>query len=265
MIHGYDIANVNGPQFQFPDDAEFIIAKVTQDSRFVDKDFTRHRRHARALGIPFGGYHYADLNEQPDPERSLGFFLENLGQQESGEFAALDAEQDFGYGGLVERDPRNLPWVLAWGAGFIRAKNYKPKLYIGKSSITDLGLNAPEIPQVYDLWYAWWTNSQEPTGAPASPLPFEDYHLWQYNADGIDKNVFFGTAEELRATGYQTPIVLPDPPDADYEALYWTPTMAIMNNLIANSTHRHADQALHATISNAITANKIAHGVESPF
>lgn len=264
MIHGYDIANVNGPDFVFPDDADFVVAKVTQDAKFVDKDFDRHRRHARELGIPFGGYHYADINEQPDPERSLGFFLNNLGNQDEGEFAALDAEQDYGYGGLTPGDPRNRPWLVAWGAGFIRAKNYKPKLYIGRSSLTDFGLIRPEIPEVFDLWYAWWSDSKEPAGAPASPLPFDDYMLWQYNADNIDKNVFFGTAEELRATGHTT-IVLPEPPDADYEELYWTPTMAIINNLIANSTHRHADQALHATISNAITANKIAHGVESPF
>lgn len=260
MIHGYDISNVNGDEFEFPDDADFVICKVTQDARFIDREFTRHRARARELGIPVGGYHYADINEQPSAETSLNFFLESIGDDVEGEFAALDAEQDSGYGGLVAGDPRNLPWITAWGEGFIKAKSYKPKLYIGKSSLTDFGLVVPEIPELYDLWYAWWPDSKEPSRPPLAPAPFIDYKLWQYNADRIDKNVFFGSVTELRNTG--KPQV--QAPEADYEALYWGPIMWRLNHMIAHGVHRHADEALHANISNAITLHKIALGVESP-
>lgn len=264
MIYGYDIANVNGPNFEFPEDAELIVAKVTQDARFIDKEYSRHRGRARELGIPFGGYHYLDISSQPNVERSLGFFLENLGDQEEGEFAALDAEQDFGSGGLIPGDERNQPYIIAWGAGFARAKNYKAKLYTSVAGLRDFNLQVPEIAEYFDLWLAWWSNSGTAEFPPPSPSPFQDagFKLWQYNADGIDKDVFLGTADELRATGHRS---APQPTSVDYEAAYWTPVMTIMNNMIANPTHRHADQALHAIVSNAITANKIAHGVESPF
>lgn len=259
MIHGYDIANVNGPDFVAPGDAEFLIAKVSQDARFVDRQFDGHRQDARARGIPFGGYHYGDPSEMPDAYESCDRFIDLLGDQEYGEFAALDAEQDFGMGGYRPGDPHNQRWTIEWGSRFYTKKGYKAKLYISLAGLHDFNLIVPEIPDVFDLWYAWWPFSGEPDNPPPAPAPFYEYRLWQYNADGIDKDVWLGTQDELRATGKQNA-----PQPISYEALYWTPIQNLIDEMRAGDLYPHADAAFHATVSNAITLHKISLGLEMP-
>lgn len=261
MIRGYDVSNVNGPGLIIPGDAEFVIAKVTQDAKFVDRIYSTHRTTARQREIGFGGYHYADNKEQTDAERSCDFFLTNLGDQREGEIAALDIEIDRGYGGFDANSSANQPWVITWGRWFLRECGYKCKLYTSVSGITDFDLNDPEIVALYDLWLAWWTNSGQPANIPLPPQPWDDFKLWQYNADTIDKNVFLGTLAEFRATGTQK---APQPVLADYEAKYWTPMQKLLDHMLAHSVTPHADGAFHATVSNQITLHKIAHGVEPP-
>lgn len=264
MLQGYDVSNVNGPNLVIPTNAQFVIAKTTQDAKFVDKLFIEHRTTARSRGIGFGGYHYADLSEQPSAEDSCDFFIDTLGDQWVGEIAALDAELNTGEGGLRTDDPRNRPWVVKWGVRFALKKGYKPKLYISKSGLSDFDLVHPEIAELYELWYAWWPFNPESLTLPTCPDPFETYKLWQYNADNIDKDRYLGTIEEFKASGQKDtsqPV-----PSTDYEALYWSPITKLINEMVANSQPQvaHADKALHATISNAITLHKISLGVESP-
>lgn len=263
MIKGYDVSNVNGPQLIIPGDAEFAIAKVSQDATFRDREYVRHRATARQREIGFGGYHYGDPNEQPNAEVSCNFYLDLLGDQQDGEIGALDVEINSGSGGFTPHSSVNRPWVLLWGKTFIRLKKYKPKLYISQSGITDFNLNTPEIPEVFDLWYAWWPDNKLPDELPPSPSPFREagYKLWQYNADTIDKNVFLGTLDEFRATGKPSST----PVDDGYEVKYWTPMQKLIDDLVAHSPPRiaHADSAFHAAISNTITLHKIAVGEES--
>lgn len=261
MIIGYDVANVNGPNFVFPQDAAFIFAKVSQDATFVDQEYTRFRTNARNLGIPFGGYHYGDPKEQPSAYESCDRFIDLLGEQLPGELGALDAEQDSGYGGYRPGDPANRPWTIAWGERFLAKKNYKAKLYIGKSALSEFDLVIPEIPELFDLWYAWWSGDSTPDNPPPAPPPFDvvGYKLWQYNADNIDKDAWLGTVEELRATGMPG-----GTPYAEYETKYWAPLYALMNELITEPTFGHANAALHAAITNNVTLHKIALGAESP-
>jgi GH25 family lysozyme M1 (1,4-beta-N-acetylmuramidase) len=259
MIQGYDISNVNG-YITIPSDADFVIAKVTQDSSFVDRLYPLHRTNARQREIGFGGYHYGDNKAQPSASDSCDFFLLHLGEQQQGEIAALDVESDFGYGGFTPGNPNNLPWIVEWGQEFIDQTGYKPKLYTSIAGITDFGLNHPDVPLVFDLWLAWWTSSGQAVNPPPAPEPFKDYKLWQYNADTIDKNKFLGTLEQFRDTGKMP---LPPPDGHDYEALYWAPIYDIITEMVSNSQYPHADAALHANISNAITLHKIALGVES--
>lgn len=258
MLQGYDVSNVNGGLI-VPEDAEFVFAKVSQDITFVDKYFTTRRAAARARNIGFGGYHYGDNQVQPDPEASLDFFLSLLGEQDPGEQAALDVEWDYGYGGFVANSPYNQPWVRTWGREFVKTKGYKPKLYTSASGISDFDLDHPEIAEYFDLWYAYWTDNT--TSPPPSPSPFANFKLWQYNADQIDKNKFLGTIEDFIKEG--TPSGVPELPGIDYESTYWTPIMDLLNQMVADPTHAHADSALHAAVSNAITLHKIAYGVES--
>lgn len=263
MIQGYDVSNVNGPNLVIPGDAEFVIAKVSQDSKFVDRLFTTHRATARQREIGFGGYHYGDNKAQPDAEASCDMFLLNLGDQQEGEVAALDIEGDFGYGGFDPHKSTNQPWVRAWGRKFARERNYKCKLYTSVAGLSDYDLIHPEMAEVFDLWLAYWTNSGQPSAPPVAPAPFDEYKLWQYNADTIDKNVFLGTLEEFRATGKQ---IAPSPTlGVDYEALYYGPITKLINDMAASSQFPHADAALHATISNSLTLHKIGVGAELPI
>lgn len=256
MIRGNDIANVNGPidlTLIVPRPA-FVIAKVTQDATFVDKLYAGFRSQARQMEIGFGGYHYGDPQEQPNAEASCDNFIEHLGDQQDGEVAALDVEKDSGEGGFIANKPQvNQPWLLAWGRRFIKQKNYKAKAYVSKAGITDYSLNHPEIPELYDLWYAFWTDSGIPPDAPA---PWKDYALWQYNADGIDKDIFFGNLDEFKATGHKE-----SPAQHPYWELYWTPMQKILDDMVANSPS-HLDAAFHASASNLLTVHKIAHRAE---
>jgi GH25 family lysozyme M1 (1,4-beta-N-acetylmuramidase) len=263
MIKGYDVSNVNGPNLIIPGDAEFLIAKVAQDARFIDRLYPIHRTTARQREIGFGGYLYADNKEQPNAEASCDFFLENLGDQHEGEVAALDVEIDSGYGGFDANSAANRPWVIAWGRKFVKAKNYKSKLYTSLAGITDFDLNDPEIAELYDLWLAWWSNSGQAGNPPPCPAPWTEYKLWQYNADTIDKDVFLGTLAELRATGMKK--ASQPAPAADYEALYWTPMQKLLDDMISSSVYPHADAAFHAAVSNVITLHKVSVGAESPI
>lgn len=259
MLRGYDISNINGG-ISTPQDAEFVIAKVSQDASFVDTYYARHRNEARQRELGFGGYHYGDPTEQPNPEASVDFFLENLGEQQGGEIAALDVEQDYGDGGFTPHNSINQPWVLAWGRRFVKLKNYKPKLYTSNAGILDFDLDTPEMADLYDLWYAWWPDDPSNLEPPPAPSPWKTYKLWQHNADNIDKDLFLGTLEEFKASGQQ-------PKESSislYEAKYWTPMQNLLNNLVAGSHFPHADAAFHAAVSNIITIHKIAVGAEKP-
>lgn len=255
MIQGYDVSNVNG-LITIPVDAEFVIAKVSQDITFVDRIFPIFRKVAREREIGFGGYHYADNNAQPDPIKSCNFFLQHLGKQEDGEIGALDVEGDYGWGGFYPNNPNNTSWVVSWGQEFTRQLGYKPKLYTSVAGLKDYGLDHAEIADLYELWLAYWTTNPQP---PAPPSPFTEFKLWQYNADHIDKNKFLGTLDEFRAGGKIT-----TPVEAhEYEAKYWTPMYDIISNMQSNSKYPHADAAFHANIANAITLHKVALDVEA--
>lgn len=258
MIKGYDISNTNGRLLlsDYPD-AEFFIAKVCQDGTFVDKVFPSYRQQARALGKAFAGYLYADNNAEPDPIRSCDRFIYLLGDQEEGEFAAIDIEANSGLGGFQPGD--HSAWVTLWGKRFRQRKGYKCKLYTSEAGLDDYGLRKQEVANEFDLWLAWWpydpTNLTPPP--PPSPWTSENFKLWQQNADGIDKDYWLGTIEELKATGYKK-----EPSTNPYEERYWTPIQKLLDDMIANSKYPHADAAFHASVSNAITLHKIALGVE---
>lgn len=263
QLHGYDVSNLNGSislAAQVPK-GDFFVAKVTQDSSFIDEFFLDFRTEARQLEAAFGGYHYGDDTEQPDAEASCNFFLDHLGTQQQGEFSALDIENDSGEGGF--KPGNRAPWVAKWGQTFVKLKNYKPKLYVSMAGLVDFQLNKLEIPEVFDLWLAYWLDNPNDTSTPPkAPAPFlgTTKFLWQYNADVIDKNKWLGTREELKATGHNAQSPAPD----SYESRYWTPMQNLLNELVANSpaNRRHADAAFHASISNIITLHKISVGVE---
>lgn len=258
MILGHDISNVNGPLdlSDYPK-AEFFIAKVSQDATFVDKLFDSNRQQARDLGRGFGGYHYGDNKEEPNPLDSVRRFVDLLGEQEPGEVAALDVEEDGGYGGFDPGD--NSDWIATWGEEFKVLTGYKAKLYTSLAGIQDYGLDKPFIPDAFDLWLAYWLNNpnQLEPNPPASPDPFLNFKLWQYNADDIDKNYWLGTIDEFKATGK------PAPEEAGYEELYWTPMQQLLDAMVIGGGS-HVDDAFHAAVSNTITMHKIARGAEQP-
>lgn len=257
MILGHDIANVNG-QLDLSDypAAQFFIAKASQDATFDDKLFENFRQQARDLGRGFGGYHYGDNQEQPDPVASVERFLELLGEQQAGEVAALDVEIDGGHGGFKPGD--HSEWVYQWGIHFQRLASYKPYLYVSGAGISDFGLDKPDIADAFNLWYAYWLNDPAGTTPPVSPSPFATagFKLWQFNADVIDKNYFLGTLDEFKATG--KPGV--QAPGQDYEERFWTPIDKLIDECALSG--RHADVAFHAAISNVITLHKVAYKVE---
>lgn len=258
MLHGYDIANHQaGLKLALLDPKpEFIIAKVSQDAAFKDREFVDFRTQARQLECGFGGYHYGDNQVTSDALYSADFFNDWLGHQQTGEVAALDVENDSGHGGFLPGD--HFEWVLNWGERFTYHRNYKPKLYISKAGINDFGLNKPAIAEVFDLWYAYWLDDPNNVGNiwPKPPAPFESFKLWQYNTDTIDKNKFDGTLAEFRAAGMPSP-------DVSYEDSWWGPMQKLADDMLEYDAG-HVNKAFHAAYSNIITLHKIARGTEAP-
>lgn len=269
MIKGFDISNHQGqlPDFFFQR-TDFVIAKVTQDPGYVDKWFKIYRQQARDAECGFGGYHFMDMDLQPSPEASVDFFLENLGEQHTGEIAALDAELVDVDGEIHNTNPDQLDYTLRWGRVFRDRTGYKPYLYLSRSWIDEHNLNHPEIADAFELWYAYWLdNPDDLSETPDTPDPWlsagKDIKLWQYTIRTYDEDVFLGAGglAEFRASG--KPEVLT--PAQEYERLYWTPMQKLLNTLVENSSaqHTHANAAFHAAVSNNITLHKIALGVES--
>ena len=69
--------------------ADFVFAKASQGTTFIDPTYAANKEGARAKGIPFGSYHYYAGG---DPVAEADFFLQTVGDILPGEMLALDFE-----------------------------------------------------------------------------------------------------------------------------------------------------------------------------
>lgn len=186
---------------------QFAFMKATEDPAYYDKWFKINWERAKNNGLVRGAYHYANPDEGP-PGASVKLFkaaLDEVGGLQPGDMIALDIES--GTGDLYE-------WVKAWCEQATLAFGVKPFIYSGHWFLEPHGLERPELGQ-YPLWLASWQDTHPPV-----PTGWDKVTVWQTSASGrtpgvnggCDLDQFDGTVDELRALGYQSPVVVPDDP-----------------------------------------------------
>lgn len=170
-------------------DVPALLTKATQGTTFVDPTYAGYRDAARALGIPFGGYHYVTLDDPGAQARHafvvIGHDVPAMWDIEkgSGTLAHLLAVHD-AYTALGGR--ATLAYVPHWYWQQIGSPDLRPLAARG------LALISSAYTTYADTGPGW-----APYGG-ATPL------IWQYtnagplNGRAVDMNAFRGPLSELR-------------------------------------------------------------------
>jgi hypothetical protein len=76
-------------------------------------------------------------------------------------------------------------------------------IYCATWYLTATGLNTDRRLARFPFWMASWQDALPPRAFMA---PWTSVTLWQWGADDLDKDIFFGTVEEWRAMGIPTKV-----------------------------------------------------------
>lgn len=192
-LHGYDIANVNGTGIITKAlTGSFVIVKATEGLTFKDKLMPGFVQQIRARGLLLGYYHFAHPANSATAEADE---FVNYAQPRDGEVMVLDFEP-YGQGVPVSRWPG---WILAFLDRVKARTGAECWLYINNDQGTQL-VNAatPAQAQALRTWPLWKAAYGSSMG---STMGWPAVTAWQYNADGIDKNWFYGTPATWRMLG----------------------------------------------------------------
>lgn len=175
----------------------FAYVKSTEGSGHVSPTHEEQRADARAAGLLQGAYHYAR------PGQSSGTLQARFFAANGGEWlpdgltlpGALDLEPATEGEACYGLSPEQLAtWVGEFSTEYERLTGRRPVLYVAADLWT---MCLGDTTRFAD--HALWLFDHE--GEPG-PLPagWERPTLWQHGVvDGIDRNVFLGTEDELRA------------------------------------------------------------------
>ena len=218
-LQGLDVASYQGyPDWKkvAADGVAFVFTKATEGLNYVNPTLRHNWTGIKDAGMVRGAYHYA----RPDQNLSISEVqhfigaMDRVGGLESGDLLALDIESGSGN-------------VARWSLNFVRDLEqhygFKPMIYTGAWFSTPAGFPLVQALADYGLWLAAYTSE-----APNPPRPWSTLAMWQYTDAGrvqgiegnVDRNIFFGTAQQLRLYGYRpetAPAPAPAPaPDAEY-------------------------------------------------
>jgi len=212
-VAGIDISHHQGrPDFSRTKGAgiAFVIHKVTEGAGYVDPNVAANRAAAHRAGLLVGLYHYAGASGPGtvgDPTAEAEFFVRRVGAVTDGEFLVLDWE------------PRNPPrdpvsWAGTWLNAVHAATGVKPLIYLNQSIMRGHDWT-PVVRADYGLWLAKYD------GSPAAPavMHWPAAAMKQYSdrgtvpgvLGGVDLDVFYGDAEQLRAYGRPSAGPIPAP------------------------------------------------------
>ena len=206
MIRGIDISNHQRDvdwAAVARSGVEFAFIKASEDTAYRDPYFARNWIGAKQNGLVPGAYHYANPDETT-PAASVDMFanmIDSVGGLTLGDHVILDIES--GTGDLSD-------WVTRWMGIATERFSVKPWLYSGHWFTEPHGLEIPALGK-YPLWYASYQ-----ADLPPVPAGWVNIHMWQISASGsvpgvngdCDENLFYGSANDLRAIGYQGPSVV---------------------------------------------------------
>lgn len=184
----------------------FAVAKLTGGDQYVNPYFPQQMAGARAVGFPFGIYHYdgEPTIHTGTPDAEAAWLLAHLPSPFPDDvFLALDAEES------ATRDPTR---YARWWQLVTAATRRRKMLYTYHDFIT--GIPAADWAPMADalLWYALYPSdvadiAARPMPTPPPPWDTAGATIWQYsgaaNVPGVptpcDLDRFDGSADDLRA------------------------------------------------------------------
>lgn len=201
-LEGVDLASHQG-DYQYPTRPDFAIIKASGGSAYRNEMLGRQVANARARGIIVGFYHY--MFEPSigggDVDREAANFIEAVRPYvQPGTTFWLDVEEfpkSVGYTGNLG------DWLIAFCEAVEREYGAVCGIYCATWYLAPTLLFKDARLRKYPFWMASW---QEQVPAATFMQPWDHLTLHQYNADGIDKDRFYGTREEFLALGVPQPL-----------------------------------------------------------
>jgi GH25 family lysozyme M1 (1,4-beta-N-acetylmuramidase) len=165
---------------------KFAIIRASAGSLTADTQYANNRAGARANGIPFAAYHYANPDTTStktvvqDATLEANWFLQNATPASGDMIPALDMEVT---NGLSVSDMQT--WVSTWLQLVSSATGVKPMIYTSPNFwSTSMGNTQMYAQSGYTvLWIAHWTSASQPT-VPASNWGGHGWTFWQYTSSG---------------------------------------------------------------------------------
>ncbi|MGH8092024.1 MAG: glycoside hydrolase family 25 protein [Chthoniobacterales bacterium] len=175
-----------------------VIHKATQGATIRDSTYHQRRERAKALGLLWGAYHFSTGGSVTEQVEN---FL-HYAQPGDDELISLDWEPSDGPDMTLDQARHFVQmikdetgrWPVVYGGSLLRESiDHQPDAVLS---------NCP-------LWYARYANA--PVGIPTQVWP--SYTLWQYTdgdvgpqpygtpgaGGGVDRNIFQGSAQQLKA------------------------------------------------------------------
>lgn len=198
-LHGFDISHwqadidLNGVSF------DFMIAKATEGTGYVDRTCDGFVQTALALGRGAGVYHFARTG---DPIAQADFFVDNIRGYIGKAVLFLDWENAGDYDlGVLAQGPA---WAKRWLDRVYELTGVRPMIYMSKSVCREYDWSA--VAPDYALWMAQYPNYDE-TGYQDDPWTdgggvgaFPGWAIHQYTSSGrlggyggnLDLDIFYG-------------------------------------------------------------------------
>lgn len=240
-MNGIDVSNwqhgINVSQMQ---DVEFVIAKATEGTTYVNPDCDRVYRDARASGKKTGVYHFA---RQGDAIAQAKYFVDNISGYIGQSVLVLDYESS-----AVDQ---GVGWAKDWLDAVYNMTGVKPVIYMSNSVVHRYDWT--EVAKNYSLWNAgYYAGYNTIYGFVDNPSLHYDLGafsdniaLYQYTSSGrlngwsgnLDLNIFYGDVTDWDAlAGYTS--------SGDYKP--------------AEPNHHTEDRVIYYTVKSGDTLSGIA-------
>lgn len=240
-MNGIDVSNwqrgINVSQMQ---DVEFVIAKATEGTTYVNPDCDRVYRDARGSGKKTGVYHFA---RQGDAIAQAKYFVDHISGYIGQSVLVLDYESS-----AVDQ---GVGWAKDWLDAVYNMTGVKPVIYMSNSVVHRYDWT--EVAKNYSLWnagyYAGYNTIYGFVDNP--PLHYnlgafsDNTALYQYTSSGrlngwsgnLDLNIFYGDVTDWDAlAGYTS--------SGDYKP--------------AEPNHHTEDRVIYYTVQSGDTLSGIA-------
>lgn len=167
----------------------FVMLKATEGKTFVDHSSISRAYHISQAAVlnpdqySYGFYHYCRPELGNSPYAEAMHFVRTISKHIGSAVLAIDVEQK------ALEYPNLDRWVLSWLRSVETMTGVKPLVYCQRSALKLLPSAAAND---YGLWLAAWTKQR-----PKTIAPWKLCAMWQYSADSIDKDIFYGGKEQF--------------------------------------------------------------------